>query len=255
MSADVASVPITFENGPDIPFWRFTDSDGWTPQLGECVDTGSGWFQRASGRFGSWWSTCLPPAAPGGVGVDPRELAMQLFRDAPIAPLRVSVNPNPGLVQVPNWFWISGGLSGPLGLSGTLEIPPEVGDDVPLTVVPADSPRRRPTTRTVEVEVRSAGYVWDFGDGTAPQLVGSRGQAFPQASEVAHVYRFSSFYTRGGFPITVQARYVASFRVDGGAWESLGSQSWAPEVYRHPVQEIQTVIGVAQGAALRRRRG
>ena len=118
-----------------------------------------------------------------------------------------------------------------------------------MTVVPADSPRRRPTTRTVEVEVRSAGYVWDFGDGSAPLVVGSRGQAFPQASEVAHVYRFSSFYTSGGFPITVQARYVPAFRFYGVAWESLGSQSWAPQVYRHPVQEIQTVLGTAAGVA------
>jgi hypothetical protein len=190
--------------------------------------------------------------------MDAQELARQLFRDAPISAVRVSVNPNPGLVQVPNWFWISGGLTSPLSLSGTLVIPAQVGDDVPTSPDPAnpggrwepeDSPRRQGTTRTVEVEVRSAGYVWDFGDGTAPQLVGSRGQAYPQVSEVAHVYRFSSFYTRGGFPITVQARYVASFRVDGGAWESLGSQSQAPVVYRHSVQEIQTVLGTAAGVA------
>jgi hypothetical protein len=181
-----------------------------------------------------------PAGTAAGVAVDPREVAVEVLHEVPLPDIRLRMNPELGLVALPSWFWVEGYGGESIARARTVEIPPLVGPEVPLGVVPAGDPRRRGRSFTVEVRVWPTRYEWSFGDGTA---LGSRtlGQQYPQESEVRHTYEHSSLRTADGFPVRLTVAFAAEFRVDGGPPQGLPPTHRTYET-RYRVQEIQTVL-------------
>ena len=205
------------------------------------------WIPRSSNandlRFG-------PPPADGplqvgtrpnaGRAVDPREIALELLGRVPLPDIRIRANPALGLVALPGWFWIEGYDGEPFGTSRTVNVPPAVGPEVPPEAVPADDPRRRGSSVTVEVQVRPTRYEWSFGDG-ATLVTQSLGKPYPAESDIQHTYEYSSLRAPNGFPVRLLAEFTAHYRVNGGAPQALPPLRRTYETsYR--VQEVQPVL-------------
>lgn len=179
---------------------------------------------------------------PSGNGnsTDPREVALDALGHVPLPHIQLRMNPSLGLVALPGWFWVEGYDGRPFGLQRRVTIPPEVGSDVPDTVVPADDPRRRETHFTVEVRVWPSRYEWDFGDGKS-LVADSLGKPYPAESDIQHTYEHSSLGLPDGFPVRLTVTFDAEFRVNGGAPQALPSIQQTYE-YGYRVQEIQSVL-------------
>ena len=189
-----------------------------------------------------------PPAPPAQAGLpggnanstDPREVALDALGRQPLPNAQIRMNPALGLVAMPGWFWVEGYDGSSFGTSRTVDVPPEVGSDVPTSVVPANDPRRQGTSFTVEVRLWPTRYEWSFGDG-ASQLSSSLGQPYPAHSQIQHSYEYSSLQFPDGFPVSLTIDFGAEFRVNGGAPQPLPSirRTYAAG-YR--VQEVQPVL-------------
>ena len=211
-----------------------------------------GWWQSLAGDINYYVAPCAPPGDEPAV-----PFARDLAQRVPLPKLEIRISPDPGLVAVPTRYWIDSYQGQPLGDSGSLVLPPLVGPEVPLWEYPADCPCREPRVLVVDVQVWPVGYRWSFGDGRpdgrSPGPVfatGSLGRPAPQgdprrapvAGEIAHTYEFASFYTGGGFPVGVEATFVAAFRVNGGEWRQLDLTLAQRGTTRHRVQEIQVLL-------------
>ncbi|MHB1131013.1 MAG: hypothetical protein ACYC4L_01355 [Chloroflexota bacterium] len=182
------------------------------------------------------------PPLPGGNAnsTDPLEVALDALGHVPYPSVQLRANPGLGLVAMPSWFWVEGYDGRPLGVARTVTIPPEIGPEVPVAVVPADDPRRLPTSFTVEVRVSPSKYEWSFGDGTS-LVADSLGKSFPAESDIQHTYEHSSLVHPSGFPLRLTVEFTSEFRVNGGAWVSLPAVQRVYEAgYR--VQEVQPVL-------------
>jgi hypothetical protein len=223
---------------------------------GPCVfvaeSSNPSWWQTLVGEIDYYVAPCAPlgdePAVP---------FARDLAQHVPLPRLDIRISPDPGLVAVPTRYWIDSYQGQPLGDSDSLVLPPLVGSEVPLWQYPADCPCRQPRVLVVDVQVWPVGYRWTFGDGRpdgrSPGPVfatASLGRPAPQgdprralvAGEIAHTYEFASFYTGGGFPVGVEATFVAAFRVNGGEWRQLDLTLAQSGTTRHRVQEIQVLL-------------
>jgi hypothetical protein len=177
--------------------------------------------------------TTQPPDAPpdvrpgGGGGTDPHQVALDMIAHIPLPNIQLKVNPDLGLVAVPEWFWIDGYDGQPFGESRTVTLPPP-GPGLP------------PTSFTVTVRLWARQYAWSFGDGQ--QLVTqSRGERYPQESDIQHVYQHSSFAFAQGYPLWLTVTYGAQYQVNGGAWQALPDIQHTYE-RTHQVQEIQSIL-------------
>lgn len=185
-----------------------------------------------------------PPQQPvpsgDGSSTDPREVALDALGHQPLPNVQVRMNPALGLVAMPTWFWVDGYDGSPFGTSRTVDIPPDVGSDVPVTVVPANDPRRQGSSFTVEVRIWPSRYQWNFGDGTT--LVSQTlGKQYPVQSDIQHTYEFSSLQFSGGFPVRLTIDFSAEYRVNDGAPQGLPTIEHTYESdYR--VQEAQSVL-------------
>jgi hypothetical protein len=152
----------------------------------------------------------------GGPSVDPVTLAEELLDQVPVPDIEIGVNPAPGLVAMPSWFWIEG------------------YDGAPITTT------RSLAGVTVEVQVTPTSYRWSFGDGAKLETT-SLGRAYPATSEIRHTYEQSSLAAGGKFPVTVVLTFSARYRVSGGAWQSLEpiSRSFTSP---YPVQQLQSIL-------------
>jgi hypothetical protein len=150
------------------------------------------------------------------------------------------MNPGLGLVNLPGWFWVDGYDGKPFGSSQTVTVPPAVGPNVPFAQVPANDPRRQPTSFTVTVQVWPTSYQWSFGDG-ASLVSQSLGQAYPAQSDIQHTYQFSSLKTANGFPVQLTVIFAAQYQVNGGAPQGLPSISHTYAA-TYPVQEAQSLL-------------
>ncbi|MCW5882584.1 MAG: hypothetical protein KIS91_16765, partial [Anaerolineae bacterium] len=187
-------------------------------------------------------STRQSVARPSGDGdsTDPREVALDALGHVPLPAIHLQVNPALGLVHMPGWFWVEGYDGRPFGLERRVTVPPEVGDDVPITVVPADDPRRRETHFTVQVRLWASRYEWNFGDGQG-LLTMSLGKPMPAESDIQHTYEYSSLGLPEGFPVRLTVTFDAEYRVNGGPPIGLPSIQQTYE-YGYRVQEIQSIL-------------
>jgi len=180
------------------------------------------------------------PPQGNGSSTDPYQVALSLLDHIPLPGVRIKENPALGLVNLPAWFWIDGYDGKPFGDSQTITVPPAVGPEVPFTDVPANDPRRQPTSFTVSVQVWPTSYQWSFGDGSS-LATQSLGQSYPAQSDIQHVYQFSSLRTQNGSPLQVTVNFAADYQVNGGGAQSLPSMSHAYAA-TYPVQEAQSLL-------------
>lgn len=179
------------------------------------------------------------PAAP--IRVDPKSLAQDLRAHIGLPAVQISIAPDIGLVGLPDFAWLSGYGGQDLVASRTVDIPPVVGPNIPLILVPANDPRRQGQSFTVSVKLTPTGYTWDFGDGSQAVTTTSLGSPYPQRSAIQHTYQRSSLGQPGGVAIAVTAHFAASYQVDSGGWQSLPP---VDHTYRRTqvVQQVQTVL-------------
>ncbi|GEM_PF-911271 len=175
-----------------------------------------------------------------GSSTDPREVALDALGHAPLPNIQIRTNPALGLVAMPGWFWVEGYDGSPFGTSRTVDVPPEVGPEVPTSVVPANDPRRQGSSFTVDVRIWPTRYEWGFGDGASVVNL-SLGKPYPEPSDVQHTYEYSSLRFPSGFPVWLTVDFGAEFRVDGGPPQGLPTIRRTYEgSYR--VQEVQPVL-------------
>ena len=177
--------------------------------------------------------TTQPPDAPpdirpgGNGGTDPHDVALDMIAHIPLPDIHLKVNPDLGLVAIPEWFWIEGYDGRPFGQSRTVTLPPP-GPGLP------------PTSFTVTVRVWPREYEWAFGDGQQ-FVTQSIGNAYPLESDIQHVYQQSSFAFSQGYPLWLTVKYGAEYQVNGGAWQPLPNIQHTYQT-THQVQEIQSIL-------------
>lgn len=163
-----------------------------------------------------WIEIALDEPGTGDESGDPRAVAMRLRDEIPVPRASIHVNPEHGLVGVESWFWIEG------------------YDGVPI------SDSTDAFGSLVEVEARVTSYEWSFGDGTTIASA-TAGSAYPERSEVRHVYERSSAGMPGGYPVEVTFVFEVRYRVDGSGWSILPGISREVRA-DYPVRESQAVI-------------
>jgi hypothetical protein len=151
-----------------------------------------------------------------GAAVDPVAVAANLLDQVPVPTIKIGVNPAPGLVALPSWFWIEGYDGAPITISRSL------------------------ASVTVEVQITPTSYRWSFGDGAKLETT-TLGRPYPATSEIRHTYEQSSLAAGGKFTVTVDLTFSARYRVSGGAWQSLDpiSRSFTSP---YPVQQLQSIL-------------
>lgn len=179
------------------------------------------------------------PTAP--IRADPNAVAQDLRAHIGLPAVQITITPEIGLVGLPDDAWLAGYGGQDLVASRTVDIPPVVGPNIPLILVPANDPRRQGQRFTVSVKLTPTGYTWDFGDGSQAVTTTSLGAPYPQRSAIQHTYQRSSLGQPGGVAIAVTAHFAASYQVDGGGWQSLPP---VDHTYRRTqeVQQVQTVL-------------
>jgi hypothetical protein len=170
---------------------------------------------------GQWSGLVWVPISPGPrrapAAADIRDEAMRLREEIPMPKVTIGVNPEGGgLVGVETWFWVE-------GYGGEAITHPTSAFGIP-----------------VEVEARPSSYRWSFGDGS---VVGSDslGKAYPQRSEIRHTYERSSSGFASGYPVEIQFRFEARYRLSGGPWIDLPPITRAAR-FDYAVRESQAVI-------------
>jgi hypothetical protein len=151
-----------------------------------------------------------------GEAVDPITVASELLENVPVPEIEIGVNPAPGLVALPSWFWIDGYDGSPIMASETLG------------------------GATVEVEITPTAYRWTFGDGTTLETT-SLGREYPATSDIRHTYEQSSLAAGGAFEVKVELTFSARYRVNGGAWQELNSIT-RPFSAPYPVRQLQSIL-------------
>ena len=126
--------------------------------------------------------------------------------------LRLGVNPSAGLTGLPSWFW----------LSGSAAMPDAVASSGPLTV---------------RVQARLAGVSWEFGDGLGYDSL-DLGQAYPAQSDVQHLYQTDTYRVSNGYTVKAVLRYLVTYSVNGGAWQTLGVKT-RPFSQQYLVYQLQ----------------
>jgi hypothetical protein len=159
-------------------------------------------------------SICVPDQTATGVGPTGPigALAQQASSQQPWPNLVLGVNPTSGLTGVSSWFWLGG---------GSPAIPPATATAGPLTVT---------------VQAALADIIWDFGDGIQYDSGSSLGRAYPEQSDISHVYQADSYGIPGGYTVAISVRYTVSYSVNGGPWTPLGIKS---KVYSQPYTVVQ----------------
>ena len=148
--------------------------------------------------------------------VDPVAVAADLLDQVPVPTIKIGVNPAPGLVALPSWFWIEGYDGAPITSSRSL------------------------SGVTVEVQITPTSYRWSFGDGAKLETL-TLGRPYPATSEIRHTYEQSSLAVGGKFTDTVDLTFSVRYRVSGGAWQGLEpiSRSFTSP---YPVQQLQSIL-------------
>jgi len=189
------------------------------------------WVPQQANENNVQWGA--PPDAPpntvinGGGGTDPHQVALDVLGHIPLPNIKIRVNPDIGLVAMPDWFWVDGYNGNPIQQSRTVTLPPP-------------APGLPPTSFTVTVTITPSEYDWLFGDGGS-LVAHSLGQPYPAESDLKHIYEYSSLPFASGFPVTLTVQFRAQFSVNGGAPQPLPTIRHTYEA-DHRVQEIQAIV-------------
>jgi len=224
----------------------------------------------------------LPPQSVGGLPCDqptrgnardPRTVAEAMWDQLPLPVLRLGMNPQPGLVAVPTWFWADGYDGDLLPLADTLLLPNEVcrqtvdrdaRGDVVLDGLGHPSTHRECQTvwdsLSVEVVAWPDTYVWDFGDRQTTPIAcqavaacpGGLGRPYtdPRSpSPIAHAYTWTSLGQSGpldAYTVTLSIHFLAHYRfsLNGqslSGWQPLRPRELAVSA-SHQVREAQAVL-------------
>lgn len=149
-----------------------------------------------------------PKAAPS-----PRRIAEELREEIPMPDVTIRINPEIGLTGTESWFWVEG----------------YSGDAVARSI--------NTFGEMVEVAATVSRYEWDFGDGTV--VVGSLGQAYPQRSDVSHLYEKAT--SASTYRVVVRFVFTVRYRVNGGPWYELPGISRTASI-PYQVRQSQAVI-------------
>lgn len=193
----------------------------------------NGYFAIAWVPMGAPGTPDVVVGAPPDGGIDPLAMAQALLGIVPLPPISLGANPGTGLVALPSWFWIDGYGGETLYGSETL------GDT------------------TVEVEITPERYNWHFGDGASLSTT-SVGRAYPQESDIQHIYEQSSLVAGGSFEVVLEIVFGGRYRViteeddgEGGTVVVVGD--WEPldpmvRSFSEPyaVQQSQSVLTAGQ---------
>lgn len=168
------------------------------------------WVMCDGENVGMVWRRITPRSSPP---VAPADVADHLRQEIPMPQVTIRINPGVGLTGSESWFWVEGYAGEPI----------TEGTDA--------------FGRAVEVEAKPTRYEWSFGDGKA-FVSHSTGRAFPERSEIRHVFERAS---SAGYQVAVRFVFEVRYRVDGGPWTPLpGVTRTASATY--PVRESQAVI-------------
>jgi len=215
--------PTSYETGPDgkpRPIVGRSAVGGWSfPMTTPPTDTGT---QGTNGPGGA--TTGWAPVGPVPQ-IDPRAVAAQAEGEAPVPPITLQVNPNPGVVAVSSWFWVAGYDGRTISNSKTVSASHTECrlNDGEVQCRSVDD------SVTVEIRLTPASYRWDFGDGQRgsvqsfpnPEGLGRRYTDPQHASPVQWSYGFSSYGQPNGFPIHLTVTFDAVFSANGGAVQAL----------------------------------
>jgi len=160
------------------------------------------------------WRKNDPQSAPRAA-VAPEGVAMNLREEIPMPQVSIRANPAIGLVGAESWFWVEGYSGAPIVRS-------------------TDA-----FGRLVEVEAGVTRYEWAFGDGVT--VAGSLGRAYPDRSDIRHIYERSSLRNGDGYAVQVRFVFSVRYRIAGGPWVDLPGITRSA-AFRYPVQESQAVI-------------
>lgn len=163
----------------------------------------------------------------------------------PLPPVTLHVNPNLGVVHIPDWFWAEGYDGGPRTVTRQYSLPwsrpgnpivdPDTGAVIGYTAGSSGT-----YDLTVTVRYRPARYRWAFGDG-ADLDTSSLGQAYPLVSDVQHAYSSSSLGQPGDqYTYRLVVDWVGDWQVAGDASGS-GTLPSQQSIYaaRQLMREVQ----------------
>lgn len=212
---------------------------------------------------GPTWFTDIPQvtttawAPVGGQRVDTGAVADELVQEVHLPDIVVRTNPAQGVVAIPTWYWVEGYAGQTLGDTRTVSSSHDECRTVEVLDPVGDPPstsgecRTVTDTTTVTVRVEPTEYEWSFGDGAGAVLGTAEGLGTPfrglsQPSTVQHTYEYSSLGLADGFPIRLTVTFAASFQVNGGPWQGLGSVSrtYASSHLVRQVEPLRLSIGL-----------
>ncbi len=181
--------------------------------------------------------------------LDPVAKAHDLVNHMAWPNIAIGINPNPGVVAMPSWFWIQNYSGQVLTNSGTISETHRECRSVTDGVTTGLECHDVTNSMTVEARVGPTNYEWVFGDGqphsdqTYPNPIGL-GRAYTDphtASPVAWSYEFDSYGHPEGFPISVAISFMAEFRASGSAWAGLDpvTRTWDGN---HVVEQVVPLV-------------
>lgn len=203
-----------------------------------------GWTMDTPGAPGR--TTAFAPVGPVP-HIDPWSLAISAEHEAPPPPVTLKVNPDPGVVAVPSWFWVAGYSGSPVTHSKT-----QHASHTECRLL-AGVPDCHSVDDSVTVNVRltPTSYTWNFGDGrngsvqSYPPAKGL-GTAYTDATHASPVvwsYEFDSRDFSTGFPIKLTITFSGAFQANGGSWQSLPTidDNWSTGLVMRQVQTLNRV--------------
>jgi len=178
--------------------------------------------------------------------IDPWSVARSAESEAPLPRISLKVNPDPGRVALPSWFWLEGYNGGVITWSKTEHASHtecRLNEGVAECHSVDDSV-------TVNLQATPRLYEWTFGDDVDNYASFGDAQGLGRAytdpntpSPVAHAYHMSSinYLKDGGYPIELRVTWATAFSVNGGGSQGLPDVSQTYTA-RYPVRQIQSIV-------------
>ena len=181
--------------------------------------------------------------------LDPVAKAHDLVQHMAWPNITIGINPNPGVVALPSWFWIQNYSGQALTNSGAISETHQECRTVSNGITIGLECHDVTNSITVDARVGPTKYEWVFGDGrknsdqTYPNPAGlGRAYTDPHTpSPVAWSYEFSSYGHPNGFPISVAITFIAEFRANGSSWAALDPviRTWQGS---HVVEQVLPLV-------------